>query len=129
MANPRFTSGPAQLVGFEPATIAEVAISSGASLSDAADLEGKTLCGVLLPSVWTAAAVTFQVSDDNSTFFNLQDTSGEIASASIGTAGAAVSVQPSDFAGYRFVKVRSGTSDTAVNQAAARTIKLVVRPV
>jgi hypothetical protein len=37
-------------------------------------------------------------------------------------------LQPAIWSGTRFLKVRSGTTGTAVTQAAARTIKLVVRP-
>jgi hypothetical protein len=33
-----------------------------------------------------------------------------------------------DWVGVRFLKIRSGTAGTPVNQAAARTLTLVVQP-
>lgn len=104
----------------------QATIASGQSLSAALDLQQYSLVGLLLPSAWTAAAVTFQGSIDGSNFFDLYDSGAEI---NLGAAAASryLLLSPSAFAGLRYLKVRSGTSGTPVNQAADRALTLVLR--
>jgi hypothetical protein len=85
-----------------------------------------TLCGVMLPAAWTAAVITFQVSLDNTTFVDLHDRNGEV---SFPTAGASRGLQcdPAQFAGWRYLKIRSGTSATPVAQGADRILGLLTR--
>lgn len=107
-----------------------VTIASGASLSGAADLDQYTLAAVVLPAAWTAAALTFQVTYDGTNYFDLSDYfDGEVTvSSTIAVASKAISLRPSQFLRVAGVKVRSGTSGTPVNQAAARIITLVFSP-
>lgn len=106
-------------------------IANGASLSGSVDLTGLLFAGLYVPSAWTAAAITFQAShdfddDDTNAFVDVYNTSGTeytIASANV-VANRYIAIDPRDFAGARFIKIRSGTSSAAVNQAAARTIVL-----
>lgn len=108
-----------------------VTIASGASLSDASDGKGKTLVGVEMPSAWTAAALSFMVSNDGSTYVPLYDQGVEVTipSSLIGTAEArSFALDPTQFLGFRYVKVRSGVNGAAVNQGAERVITLVWRP-
>ena len=103
-------------------------IANGASLSGAVDLAGKTLLGIIMPATWTAANLTFQVSTDGITYYDLYDNIGTektILSAS----NRFIFTVPADWVGVRYVKVRSGTAGTPVNQAAARDIKLVTKAV
>lgn len=102
---------------------ATVTIANGESLSDAAELLSLTLIGILIPAAWTSAGLTFQASADGTTYGNLVESSGEI---NIGTlaAGAFVSLDPAKFLAARYIKVRSGTSGTPVNQGAARSVVL-----
>lgn len=103
-----------------------VAITSGQSLSSALDLStSDQRCGrlmaLVMPAAWTAATLTFQVSADGTDYFNLYDASGnqyEVDAA----ASQAIILPPGDFAGFRYLKIRSGTSGTPVVQAADRTI-------
>jgi len=115
------------------ATPQDVVIANGASLSGTIDLDGgrRSLLSLQMPAVWSAASLTFAVSFDGTTFVPLYWDGGEYTVAAAGGAAASlgVSLEPSAFAGWPFVRVRSGTSGTAVNQGAARTIKALTRAV
>jgi hypothetical protein len=101
----------------------EFTIASGASISDSLDLEGKIPVAVIMPAAWTAAVLTFQISMDNSNWYDLHDRYGEITQS---VAAEVISVlEPASFLGARYLKVRSGTSGTGVNQAAERSMTLV----
>jgi len=106
----------------------EVTIASGASLSDAADLTGGALVGIIMPAAWTAASLTFQGSVDDSTYNNVYNDSGSEYTVAA-DASRLIVLDPADFVSARHLKVRAGTSGTPVNQGAARTITLVVRPI
>jgi len=103
-----------------------VTISNGTSLSEAENLRGYVPYGIEMPSVWTAADLTFQVSTDGTNWLNLYDDTGEYtlsaaASRAIGFPGANV------FTGFQYIKVRSGTSGTPVNQIADRVIRIACK--
>ncbi len=104
-------------------------IASGASLSGVVDLGTYRLFGIVMdPIAWTAAAMTFQVSIDGTNFFNLFDDTGvEINWTVLAQQFVTVS-QPAKWQGIRYIKVRSGTSATPVNQGAARTLTLIGVP-
>jgi len=111
----------------------EVVIPTGATggPSVAVDLDGLFPLGIQMPSAWTAGAITFQGSHDGATFYNLYDDSGNEHS---------VTVAASRFVGFEAagaqalraplqIKLRSGTAAAPVNQAASRTLYLIVRDV
>ena len=99
-------------------------IANGASLSGAVDLRGLTPVRIIMPSAWTTANLTFNVSYDGVNFTNLYD---ELGTEKTVTAAASYSIYlaPADWVGYKQLKIRSGTSGTAVNQGGARTILVV----
>ena len=101
-------------------------IASGASLSGAVDLGGRKLVAIVMPAEWTAAGMTFQASPDGVTYYNVYDNATERALTVGANYYSALSI--GDWVGVRWVKLRSGTAGTAVNQAAERTITLVVQP-
>lgn len=105
---------------------ATVTIASGQALSGAIDLLGYNLVGVQMPAAWTAANLTFQGSIDGTNFYDLYDGSAEI-NLSAAAASRYLALTPSQFAGVRYLKVRSGTTGTPVNQAADRSLTLIVR--
>jgi len=109
---------------------ASVTIASGASLSGGVNLGDKILSAIIVSAAWTTAALTFQASDDGGvTWKNMFDSGGNeitIASAAV-VAGQRISIDPSDFAGVDMIKVRSGTSGSAVTQGADRVLTLVSR--
>lgn len=101
-------------------------IPSGESLSNAVRLGERKHVGLIMPSAWTAADVTFQVSADGATFVNLYDKTGTEASTK---ADASQGIQLGDFdlAPWEYLKLRSGTAAVPVVQAAARIIQVVVK--
>lgn len=108
-----------------PPTSSSVMITSGQSLSSALQVDGK-LAGILLPTGWTAAAVTFMGSSDDTAYYPIYDGGVErtidIAAAA---AGRLILLPLSDWLGVKFVKIRSGTSALAVTQADARTVTVL----
>lgn len=103
-----------------------VTLANGQSLSPVVDLNGKTLLAVVIPSGWTAAAMTFQGSSDNITFFDIYITTGEYASGTM-AASQAVVVDPTVFLAFRYLKIRSGTGASPVSQVADRILTLISR--
>jgi len=112
------------MLGNEPA-----AIASGTSLSGPVSFGGLRLFAISMPSVWTAASLTFQASFDGGvTWQNMYDVTGnEITVAA--SASRCVTIDPVIFAAIPMVKVRSGTSSAPVVQAQDSTITLIVRAV
>jgi hypothetical protein len=111
--------------GDNPRT-ATVTIANGASLSGAMDLGERTLVGIVMPSAWTAASLTFQVSVDGTTYGNLYSAGGTEESATVGVSQV-IRLASDSFLGARYVKIRSGTAGAPVNQGAARTIILITK--
>ena len=107
-----------------PATIA-----NGASLTDTINLFGLRLFGIVMPSSWTAASLTFQVSPDGgATWTNMYDQSGSEVAA-VADVLRCIILNPLQFTSVQYIRVRSGTSSSAVTQAASRSLKLILRPV
>jgi hypothetical protein len=111
-----------------------VVIESGQSLSSAADLGSKTLVAIQMPAAWNISSygyLSFQVSYDGSTFFNLFDETNAQLSfyADADRVIAFRAFSPSLWAGVRYIKVRSGPSSASpIVQDAERTLQLIVRP-
>lgn len=105
-----------------------VTIANGQSLSGAVNLSGFTLIGIDLPATWTTANLTLQASIDNSTWDNVFDSTGTEVTISA-AASRFILLNPADFVAIRYLRLRSGTSGTPVNQGGARTITLVVRAI
>lgn len=101
-------------------------IASGESLSGAVDLGGRKLVAIVMPAEWTAAGMTFQASPDGVTYYNVYDGATERSLSVAASYYSALNI--ADWVGIRWVKVRSGTAGSAVNQGAERTITLVVQP-
>lgn len=102
-------------------------IANGAALSSVVDVTSLQLHGIIVPSSWTAANLTFQGSPDNVTFSDVYDDGGTELKATV-IAGAYVALR-NDFqlalSAIRYLKIRSGTTGTPVNQGAARTLTLI----
>lgn len=104
-------------------------ITSGVSLSTAVNIDPYRLVGIAMPATWTAANLTFQASHDNGTTYNnLYDDLGTEMTVTA-AASRYITLDPAVFAGINYLKVRSGTSGTPVNQGGDRTITLVTRTV
>jgi hypothetical protein len=102
-------------------------IAAGASLSGEVDLGELTLVGIVMPSVWTAASLTFQASPDNGvTWLEHYSSAGTETTFTVG-ASQFVAVDPTLWKGVYSLKIRSGTASAAVNQVAKATLILVTR--
>lgn len=118
-----------------------VVIANGEALSDAVDLWQQTVGGIIMPSAWTAATLTFQ-GHDGQGIFESTGGAGEPPADATGwkdiydadgvelavTADASrfITIAPDAFRPVRWFRVRSGSSAAAVNQGAARTLGLVL---
>jgi hypothetical protein len=102
-------------------------IANGTSLSAAVDLTGLTLVGIQMPSAWTAADLTFEASTDDGTYDDVYD--GALEYSVSAAASRFIRIAPSDLVSAQYLKVRSGTSGTPVNQLAERAITLIARPI
>lgn len=103
----------------------DAVIASGQAVSGVIDLEQLNIVGFLYPTSWTAADITFQVSPDGVTYGDLLSDAGVEVKKPV-TAGKFIGVSLPELSGARYLKVRSGTSGTPVNQAAERTISIVL---
>lgn len=104
-------------------------IANGASLSGEIDLQGFSLQAIVMPSAWTAANLTFQASDTSGgTFNNVHDDAGaEVTVTAAASRCIGLDAVARELDGLRYVKVRSGTSGTPVNQGAERTLTLLLK--
>ena len=101
-------------------------IENGGSLSGAVDLGGRKLVAIVMPDTWTAASLTFQASPDGTNYFNVYDDPTERKLTVAASYYSALNI--ADWVGFRWLKFRSGTAGTPVNQAAERTLTLVIQP-
>jgi hypothetical protein len=106
-------------------------IQSGQSLSAAVSLGAGRIRGILLPSVWTAAVLTFQISLDGTNFAELIDDRPTIGYATASGYAVAASqflcIDPVLFEGVAVIKIRSGTSSVPVNQGQLTTLTISTR--
>lgn len=108
-----------------------VTIANGASLSDAEDLGGFTLVGVITDSAWDTNSMSFlSATTLDGTYLPVKSltTGSEFTAPGIAASGW-YGADPADFASVRYLKVRSGTSAAAVNQSGDTVVTLVLRGV
>lgn len=104
-------------------------ILNGASLSAAVDLGANCrLKALLMPAAWTAADITFQVSEDNTNFFDMMGDDGNAVKLTGPAAGRWIGLR-NDVARammrVRYLKVQSGVPGTLVTQGADRIMTLL----
>jgi hypothetical protein len=98
---------------------------SAGTPSDAIDLGAETLCGVVFGATFTGTTMTFTASDTfGGTYVPLYDDLGTQLSVTVSTSRF-VRVKPADFAGVRFIKLVSGSSESQgrTAQVASREIE------
>jgi hypothetical protein len=108
---------------------ATVNIAINTALSQGISLGDGVLCAIKMSAGWDAAALTFQVSDDGGTTWDeLRDSSGTAITVASPTADQRLELDETAFKSTVFLKVRSGTSASPVNQTtAARVLTLISR--
>ena len=115
------------MIGSLP-SLPTVTIANGAALSGAVDLVSQNVIGISTPAAWTAASITFAVSQDNATFNPLYYQGAEFTLPEAG-ASRQITIDPTALLPWRYVKVRSGTSGTPVNQGQSTVITLLTKPI
>jgi hypothetical protein len=105
----------------------EAVIASGAALSGWVRLNSGNLVGLIIPSTWTTANITVQVSRDGGvTPHNLRDADGNEVTFIV-TAGTWIALPAGAFNGIEEIRFRSGTAASPVNQGGDRTLVAVLR--
>ncbi len=106
-----------------------VTIAASAALSDPIDFRRFSRMVVHMPSAWTAADIGFQVSSAiDGTYLPLYDEAGTAALVEIGAPAVdQAHVAPAKLGGAAFVKLWSQTAGTGVNQAAERSLVVVLK--
>lgn len=97
-------------------------IPNGAALSQGLYIGGR-IASITMPAAWTAANLTFQGSQDGVNYTDIYDSTGAEVPVS---AAASHTIAIDQFDGAIFIKIRSGTGGTPVNQGAARTLIVLV---
>jgi hypothetical protein len=112
-----------------PVELIPISLSTAANgQSGVIDMTGCVLIGVQMSTAWTAAGITFLAATaETGTFHSVFGSTGDEITLSA-DASRFINVSPLTSVGYRWLRVRSGTSGTPVAQAAARTLTLVTRP-
>ena len=107
--------------------LVEVTIAKDASLSGVIDCRGFRVAKIYMPSAWTAADLTFQESADGTTFGELTDDAGIAVSVEASASAVIVPmINALAFNDVCYLKIRSGTSSTAVTQGAERVVKVLL---
>lgn len=111
-----------------PITTNEVTIANNASLSGATYIGYGRLVGIIIGSDWDAADITLQGSIDGTNFTNLYEPSSD-TEYTIQAGASRFIALPVPIQSVPWVKLRSGTSGSPVNQSPATTLTLVVEKV
>lgn len=88
---------------------------------------GHTLVGIIVPSTWTTASISFTASHrSGGTFYPVYNAAGAALATGSITGGTAVwiALDPADFAGIRFIKLVASAS-----QSGGDTLTLITRAV
>jgi hypothetical protein len=120
-------NAPMPVTGSAEVLYQTVNIANAASLSGVVDMGTARLARISLPAAWTAADLTLQSSTDGVTFKDLYDKDG-IEYTIKAAASRAVLVPLGDMLSLRYLKIRSGTSATPVNQGASRDLIITLVP-
>jgi hypothetical protein len=107
-----------------PKLTLHLTIPAGESLSSSGDLSARSVLLILAPIDWTPANVSFMISDDNISFYNLTDHDGEEVTRAI-KPGCAIMVDSAVTQAATYVAVRSGSAESPIEQEADRTLTLI----
>ncbi len=101
-------------------------IASGQALSTIIRTDSNHVLSLSMPAAWSTAALTVQASQDGTTWRNVFDEFGAELTIQA-AADREIFLPPVRLAAYGFIRLRSGTAGTPVNQAAARDIIITTR--
>ena len=109
-----------------PMKAIEATIPINTALSDIVDTGGGKVVGVIASAAWDAATLGFLGGMDGVNMYTLDDGTAEIAETIV--AGGQLALQTNLEGAGRYIQLRSGTKAVPVNQTAARTLYVLVRP-
>jgi len=100
-----------------------VTIANGQQSSSVIALDGFALVGIYLPAAFTGTALTFEACDTAAgTFLPVKAGTGGSALSYTVAQGTFVAIDPKDFQGIAFLKIKSGSAE-----GAARTLKCALK--
>jgi hypothetical protein len=91
-----------------------VTIASGQTKSNAVHLRGNSLLGFALPSTFDGTEVSFEVSQDGSTFYPLYDEDGDQILLTV-AASRAYEINAGRFAAWTYMKFVAGTAQATTD--------------
>lgn len=103
-----------------------VTIANAASLSNSADISQAINATLIVPSTWTTQPITFQGSQDNTTFVDVFDKDGVEVSIPSAVASRGYEIHQAVM-NFRFMKVRSGTAAAPANQAGGDVLSIAFK--
>ena len=104
-------------------------IYSGTALTGSIDTKDQPVMAIRIPASWTTANLTFQGSQDATNFFDVYNIYGDEYTVVVGGASRYIVLSPLEFQWARYIKIRSGTTGTPVNQGADRSLLIITRRV
>jgi len=105
------------------AQVVPVAIPAGEAVSASIDTSVGEVAYVLMPGEWDGANLTFQISSDNVTFWDLFDQYG--AEVMVACRSATAVRVPLGVKSVGFMRIRSGRRDSPIAQSESRNFKIV----
>lgn len=110
-------------------TVATATIASGASVSATVDLSNAVLTGIIMPAAWTAADLTVEVSHDGTAWIGLayDATATQCNNITTPAVDTAHAFDVRAMAPYQYIRLRSGTTASPVNQGADRDVLVISR--
>lgn len=112
------------MAGISQQTVSAAFIRSGQSQSDDLDLGAYRLVGLSIPATFEPTTVSFLSSFDGATWNPVFDASGAEVTATVGV-NRRVVLNPANFYGIRWVRIRGGTAASPTTVAADRTVRLI----
>lgn len=104
--------------------VVNATIAASGTITPEVDIGPGTLVGIYVPSGWTSAGITFQVTPDGVNFGEMYTSAGVEVTFTV-AAGQFIAVDPTIWKGARALKVRSGTSASPVTQTSQVVLQLV----
>lgn len=90
-----------------------VSIAASASESSLINTGGMCLCGIFVPTGFTGTALTFEASVDGTIFVAVKSTTSGSALSYTVAAGEYIAIDPKDFQGIQYLKIKSGSTETS----------------
>lgn len=98
-----------------------VMILAGSNTSDVVDFGGQALIGLIIPPAFTSTSLTFKMSDNNTTFYDLYNKDGNQLKITVAP-NRAILFTPGDFIGCRWLQFIGSATESA-----NRAIILILR--